>query len=241
MKKVCRIGLLIICIMCVVSFCACDEDWLDHLPNLSFSGRWKTSEDGYKYYVDDEIGLCIMEFPDQEEITIPEYIDGMKVVQLGCKTKNPHLGEPASYEVRSGVKRLTITYELDLYGSTRVRDLMLSDLEILILVDCWNICNNYNYDKDPLTAFRIDFSTPDWGNFTWVHPEIHLIKDKKDIAWDNEEITVIEISHCVTVIECGTFDSVKNVVIRTEWESQPKGWQDGWNSGLEVEWGVTFE
>ena len=45
----------------------------------------KTTEDGFTYYYNEgnNKGAFILGIPDTEELTIPEYVDGKKVVELG--------------------------------------------------------------------------------------------------------------------------------------------------------------
>lgn len=225
----------VIILMGLALFCACDLDWSS--LDFSFSAKWETSDDGFKYYVDDTIGLCIMSFPDVDEVTIPEYINGMKVVQLGFKDE-PSLGFSGDYILSSNIKKLTITHPLNIHGATDNSDTHFPVLEQVTLVDCWSNCN---YVEHSANAFRIDFSSADYGHFKSVHPNIRLLKGNKDVIWNQEDVTAIEIPRCVTVIECGVFSNIENVVIKTEWEEQPDGWEDGWNGELEVEWGVAFD
>ncbi len=51
---------------------------------------------------------------------------------------------------------------------------------------------------------------------------------------------LIKIPEYVTVIETGVFDGLTDVVIQTEYECKPDGWEDGWNGSCPVEWGVEF-
>ena len=46
----------------------------------------RTTKDGIVYYLSDEsgeLGAYILDLPDKEEVVIPEYVDGYKVLQLG--------------------------------------------------------------------------------------------------------------------------------------------------------------
>lgn len=93
--------------MCL-AFSACKiwkqfEDWV------------KTSDDGFIYYYNDgsKDGVYILDIPDVEELTIPEYIDGKKVVELG------HLREQTGYLKRyivvgENTKKLTIQHQFDI-------------------------------------------------------------------------------------------------------------------------------
>lgn len=60
--------------------CTLTGCWLDW---ESFDERCQTTEDGFVYYVDASNRLFLVGVPDSEEVTIPEFIDGYKVIQLG--------------------------------------------------------------------------------------------------------------------------------------------------------------
>lgn len=47
---------------------------------------------------------------------------------------------------------------------------------------------------------------------------------------------VIIIPDYVETIEAGVFDGLTNVTIKTSYESQPEGWEDGWNGSCAVVW-----
>ena len=76
--KISAIGLISILLTCTLTGC-----WLDWENIFSFENRFQTTEDGFVYYVNSSNRLYLIEVPDSEEITIPEYIDGYKVIQLG--------------------------------------------------------------------------------------------------------------------------------------------------------------
>ncbi len=238
-RKILAVCLVIIIVVSCCMFCGCNfkEGWDNFwaiFAQDSFSSQWKKTEDGFSYYVDDEIGLCIMVLPVKEEVTIPEYIDGKKVVQLGYKDK-PSIGFSGDYGVRSNcIKKLTITHEMNLYGASNESYTEFNTLEELVFIDCWTAYVR----KISNSTVRIDFATQNESNWKWVHPEIHLLKGEKGINWDKPNVDTIEISECVTVIEKGAFDGIENVIIKTPYQTKPEGWAEGWNSDLSVEWGV---
>lgn len=58
------------------------------LPKLihHFEDWCKTTDDGFEYYYNEgsKDGVYILKIPDDEELIIPEYIDGKKVVEVGA-------------------------------------------------------------------------------------------------------------------------------------------------------------
>lgn len=101
--KISAIGLISILLTCTLTGC-----WLDWENIFSFENRFQTTEDGFVYYVNSSNRLYLIEVPDSEEITIPEYIDGYKVIQLG-----KHIGffTSETKEVDgSHVKKITIQH-----------------------------------------------------------------------------------------------------------------------------------
>ena len=66
--------LISILLTCTLTGC-----WLDW---ESFDERCKTTEDGFVYYVNSSNRLYLIEVPDSEEVTIPEFIDGYRVCLL---------------------------------------------------------------------------------------------------------------------------------------------------------------
>ena len=229
--------LLVFTLMCsCLLLCGCFgdawDDFWNNFPDQSFSAQWKTTEDGFSYYVDDEIGLCIMRFPKQDEIIIPEYIDGMRVAQLGCKTE-PSLGHDGNFGVSSSVKKLTIQHKMSFFCDD------FPYLETLAFVDCWyEYADILSRDPNTLTVYTWNYTH---SGIVPIHPNVELLRGNKDINLKTLDVSTIEIPQCVTVIENGVFDGIENVTIKTSYETKPEGWQDGWNSGLEVEWGVTFD
>lgn len=85
MKKILKISaIVLISILLTCTLTGCWLDWEN--MTFDFKNRCKTTEDGFVYCIDSTYGLFLVGVPDSEEVTIPEFIDGQKVVQLGMKT-----------------------------------------------------------------------------------------------------------------------------------------------------------
>lgn len=69
-------------------------------------------------------------------------------------------------------------------------------------------------------------------------PTVELRKSDREYSLENFKPTVIIIPEYVKVIEKGVFDGLTNVTIKTSYESQPEGWEDGWNGSCDVVWGA---
>ena len=111
--------------------------WLDWENIFSFENRFQTTEDGFVYYVNSSNRLYLIEVPDSEEITIPEYIDGYKVIQLG-----KHIGffTSETKEVDgSHVKKITIQH----YAIYHAVD--FHNAEVCIILD-YLYCEPYIYE-----------------------------------------------------------------------------------------------
>ena len=69
-------------------------------------------------------------------------------------------------------------------------------------------------------------------------PIVELRKSDREYSLDEFKPKVINIPDYVEIIEAGVFDGLKDVTIKTSFESKPEGWEDGWNGSCKVEWGV---
>ena len=130
--KISAIGLISILLTCTLTGC-----WLDWENIFSFENRFQTTEDGFVYYVNSSNRLYLIEVPDSEEITIPEYIDGYKVIQLG-----KHIGffTSETKEVDgSHVKKITIQQ----YAIYHAVD--FHNAEVCIILDYF-YCEPYIYE-----------------------------------------------------------------------------------------------
>ena len=130
--KISAIGLISILLTCTLTGC-----WLDWENIFSFENRFQTTEDGFVYYVNSSNRLYLIEVPDSEEITIPEYIDGYKVIQLG-----KHIGffTSETKEVDgSHIKKITIQH----YAIYHAVD--FHNAEVCIILD-YLYCEPYIYE-----------------------------------------------------------------------------------------------
>ena len=225
-KKVFKLILLfILTTLSLGVLVGCDDNWWENLPDNSFESKCVTTDDGFKYYVDDDIGLCIIEVPDKKDVVIPEYIDDIPVKQLGYTQRS--LGV-LNYHVidATHVKRFTLQHPVT------VHYISLLSVETMVFVD---IINFFDETKDVIRiSNRID------GVHKDLSPNVELKNSSKQTIFEGTNLTVIEIPEYVTIIEAGVFDGLENVLIKTSYKSAPEGWEDGWNGTCSVEWGCDF-
>ncbi len=226
MKIVKSIALGLFFLMGSCASVACDEIEF-RLP--TFEEKCVTTEDGFTYYIDKDIGLCIIDIPDAEEVTIPETIDGDKVVQFGYKDIG--LGYSNEYYVDfSMCKKVVInSYIIGkyVYGSYKIETLVFNNYPYVGMKDAENgeltvpIKINANYEK-PSTI-------------------VELRKTKEREVVNSLDFDTIIIPEYVSIIEDGVFDGLESVKIKTSYASQPDGWEEGWNGTCIVEWGANIE
>lgn len=231
-KRVLKIiNIMLIILFTTTMFSSCFWDWLD----IKHFDDWcKTNEDGYFYYYNEysEEGVYILDIPDDEEVIIPEYIDGKKVVELG------HLREQTGYLKRyivvgENTKKLTIQHQFDIQYEHTVNYVDFPNLTNLIFID-FLYCNQVYSEKELIVPHYIGVKSTNV-------PTVELRKSNREYSLENFKAKVIIIPDYVKVIEKGVFDGLTNVVIKTSYESQPEGWEDGWNGTCEVEWGVEID
>ncbi|MBP5242248.1 MAG: hypothetical protein J6Z36_00980, partial [Clostridia bacterium] len=198
----------------------------------------KTTEDGFVYYEDPNIGICIIELPDSEEVEIPEYIEGKRVAQLGYKDIG--LGYMNEYYVDgSKVKKLTVQHHFEVYEQGAYAN--FSNLESLTYIDFIYCTQGYQFfsmDENNNKVIRV--SNRVGGAYGKETLTVKLKKSEKALNIENRnyEFDRINIPQYVTEIESGVFAGLSNVTIRTSYESKPDGWEDGWNGDCLVEWGA---
>lgn len=214
--KISAIGLISILLTCTLTGC-----WLDW-SIFSFENRCQTTEDGFVYYVDSTYGLFLVGVPDSEEVTIPEFIDGQKVIQLGIQTGLKTYAVDGSHVKKLTIQHYAVYYDVDFHN---VKTVVIIDLLY---------CESYLYKLESLIIKPV---TPYYS--AWFET-VELRSSGREI--DLTEITVktIQIPEYVTVIEKGVFDGLTDVVIQTKYESKPDGWENGWNGNCTVEWGAEF-
>lgn len=211
-----------------------DDYFKDRPPLIEpFEDRCVTTEDGFTYYEQyndktEQFELCLLGGPEVEELTIPEYIDGVKVGHLGYRYAS--FGGREDYcLVGNGVKKLIIKYPVDMHK------VAFPDVETVVYYDYLytSLCSEF---YDSLTGV---LGVCSWG--TRENPgKIELRRTDRELETVKEhlsKITEIKLPSTVTVIESGVFDGIDNAVIKTSYESKPDGWEEGWNGNCPVEWG----
>lgn len=218
LKKLVSIGLTIF--MCCGFLAACGVD-------MSFENRCKTTEDGFVYYEDSKIGLCLISLPDSEEVVIPEFIDDKPVKQLGYKEIS--IGNMRTHTVDgSKVKKLTIQHTIDYFAVS------FPNVDTLVYVD-YPYCVLKKLDVNS----KVVKVSANLGGGGPIRPvDIILTKSSRTIDLTGFDFNVISIPLNITNIDAQVFGGIDGVTIKTVYESKPDGWADGWNGDNEVEWGV---
>lgn len=224
MKRIKKVILtLFVLIMMLCLFTGCDkcDEFNFHIP--TFEEKCVTTEDGFVYYpIENE--AYIIKIPETEEVTIPEYIDGKKAVQLGYEDQG--LGYVKKYTVLGGnTKKLVISNPIIFYSAS-------FNLDILVYIDFLHVISDINNEQ-----IKIENIVGNHFHGQEQDTLVQLLRSERELALSNS-IRIIEIPKYVTVIEDGVFDGLEGVTIKTSYESKPDGWEDGWNGTCAVEWGV---
>ena len=231
-KRVLKIiNIMLIILFTTTMFSSCSWDWLD----IKHFDDWcKTNEDGYFYYYNEyrEEGVYILDIPDDEEVIIPEYIDDKRVEKLG--TIDMGLGHLMEFYINCpNTKKLTIQHQFSIESDYEDSFVDFSSLTSLTFID-FLYCNQVYSEKELIVPHYIGVKSTNV-------PTVELRKSNREYSLENFKAKVIIIPDYVKVIEKGVFDGLTNVVIKTSYESQPEGWEDGWNGTCEVEWGVKID
>ena len=219
-----KIKKLICLIMVIIAVLGCSGCGCVNFKIPSFKEMCKTSADGFVYYVDRNIGLCIIELPKTEEVVIPEYIDGIKVAQLGYEEIGIMYSETHVVD-GSHVKKLTIQHPM-VYYITK-----FCALETLVYVDYLYCISNYENIKSAqvLSHFGSSF-------YYDLNTKVELIVSNRDYSVNCSQIEKIVLPKFVEVIEKGVFDKLTNVTFETSYSEKPSGWEEGWNGNNPVIW-----
>ena len=195
---------------------------------VTFDERCYINEEGFNYYVPNgNSEVHILDIPATEELIIPEYIDGKKVVGLGYY--HAGLGYSHKYYVfGNNKKKLTIQHQFDIGRNPDIY-VNFPNLSDLIFED-FLYCNQNYSNEELLVPYYI-------GEKTSNVPKVELKKTNREYTLENFNAKVILIPDYVEVIESGVFDGLTDVIIKTSYESKPEGWEDGWNGNCEVIWG----
>lgn len=169
------------------------EDWV------------KTTDDGFVYYYNDgsKDGVFILDIPDVEELTIPEYIDGKRVVELG------HLREQIAYLKRyivvgENTKKLTIQHQFDIQYEHTVNYVDFPNLTNLIFID-FLYCNQTFSEDKLLVPYYI-------GKENSNVPTVELKKSDREYSLEDFKAKVIIIPDYVKRIDSGVFDGLTDVL-----------------------------
>ena len=204
----------------------CEVVWGEEITYLYYYDWIKTTEDGFTYYYNDRTseGVYLLDIPQNEEVTIPEYINGKKVIKIAHRFTDNEYGVYGRE-----IKKLTIQHQFDI-----LEDIVcFRYLTNLIYVD-FLYCNLSTEQNELVVPYYI--GTEDY--YQSRIPTVELRKSEREYSLDNFKPTIIIIPEYVKVIETGVFDGLTNVTIKTSYESKPEGWQDGWNGSCEVVWGA---
>jgi len=197
----------------------------------NFDDWVKTTDDGFTYYYNEgsKEGVYILDIPDVDELLIPEYIAGERVVELGHKDTG--IGYMNHYcIVGENTNKLIIQHQFDIREDAPVTYYVdfpnLTNLTFIDFLYC-----NQSYSEDELLV-------PHYiGKKSSNVPTVELRKSDREYSLEDFKAKVIIIPDYVKTIEAGVFDGLTDVTIKTSYETKPEGWEDGWNGGCEVVWG----
>lgn len=218
MKKPVKIILIIALVVMIFAVALIGFKW----TGLTFELKCKTTEDGFVYYVDGSKGLCIISFPDSEEVVVPEYINGKRVMQFGYEEKGFMYQEMHEVDGRN-VKKLTLQHKVDFYK------IYLPSLQTLVYNDFLACCATEGEET-------VTIVNRPKGVSSILNPNVELRKGDKQNSYDY--VKTINIPDYVTYIESGVFSGLTGVTIKTSYQTKPEGWQEGWNGDCNVIWGV---
>lgn len=221
-----KIFIAILCLLSIFSLSACNA--IKH-----FDDWRKTTDDGFEYYYNEysDAGAYILGIPDVEDLVVPEYIDGKKVVELGhC---DMGIGYKNDYIINgNNTKKLTIQHQFSIYNDAGIRPYAnFPNLANLIFID-FLYCNQSYSQNELIVPYYIGGSNK--SNI----PIVELKKSEREFSLEGFKAKVIIIPDYVELIEAGVFEGLTDVTIKASFESKPEGWQDGWNGACTVEWGV---
>jgi hypothetical protein len=198
-----------------------------------FKKNCTTTEDGFVYYnryLDN--GAYIIEVPDVEELVIPEYIDGKMV--KGMAYRDTLFGYGKDYTVvGNATVKLTIQHQFRIkYPESDFVD--FPNLKSLVFLD-FLYCNAVSTMKEILVPYCIGKGSK--ANL----PIVELRKTNREFSLDEFMTNTILIPDYVKIIDADVFAGLIDVVIKTSYETNPVGWEYGWNGNCEVEWGAELK
>ena len=224
MRKINKIIALCMASFVVLGLSSCKIS----LKTQTFKEKCKMTEDGFEYYKDKDIGICIISLPKgKEEVVIPQYIEGEEVKQIGYLDTG--LMYRREYYVELGdVKHMTIQHYFEtpyVYGWSGLASLTYVDWPF------WEPSNEFSG-----TAVRF------WAGYKEeITTVVRLKTSGKIFNVKKFPFKTIYLEEFVKEIDKGVFFGLSDVTIETAYDSKPDGWQDGWNGNCEVVWGVKFD
>lgn len=214
-------------LMCMPLSACSDTKIIKH-----FEDWCKTTEDGFEYYYNEgsKKGAYILQIPDTEELVIPEYVDGKKVVELGHMDMG--IGYKNDYIVTgNNTKKLTIQHQFSIRNDAGINFYAnFPNLTGLIFID-FLYCNLSTSTNELIVPYYI-------GKDNFNKPSVELRKSNREFSLEDFRPKIIIIPEYVKVIEKDVFAGLAGVTIKTSYQTMPEGWQEGWNGNCTVEWGV---
>ena len=227
----------------------CEVIWGEEIEYLSFEDCIDVNEDDFKYYYNSLVdeGIYIYDrvngymFYDSE-VTIPEYINGKKVVELGNRYLEGWVAENSSLHI-GYIEELTIQHEFNIYTNNSLNNrenyVCFPHLKHLIFID-FLYCNLTKEINELIVPAYIGYDPKNTSKFEG-YPSVILKKSDREYGLEDFKPKVIIIPEYVTIIEKDVFEGLEDVIIKTSYESIPEGWEEGWNGDCEVIWGVDLE
>ena len=158
-----------------------------------FTDMIYTTSDGFVYYYNEEKdeGAALFDFPNYENVIIPEYVDEHKVTQIG------HI----EYDIGSGdchinyksVTNLTIQHDIKIGKNLNDEDIVkFSSLETLTFID-FLYCNLSSIEEELLVPHYIGRKNPNL-------PNVILKKSDREYSLEEFQPKVILIPEYVLLL-----------------------------------------
>ncbi len=223
---------ILISVLCLLLICVMLSACSDLKIIKHFEDWCKTTSDGFEYYYNEgsKDGVYILKIPDVEELAIPEYIDGKRVVELGHEDMG--IGYKNDYIVTgNNTKKLIVQHQFSVRNDAGISFYAnFPNLTNLIFID-FLYCNISTTMNELIVPYYI-------GNYNYDKPNVELRKSERNFSLENFRPKIIIVPEYVKVIEKDVFAGLAGVTIKTSYKTMPEGWQEGWNGNCTVEWGI---
>ena len=167
--------IILLVIILTFSFFNCDVKLNCNTDRKYFIDMIFTTSDGFVYYYNEEKdeGAALFDFPNYENVIIPEYVDGHKVTQIG------HI----EYDIGSGdchinyksVTNLTIQHDVKIGKNLNDEDIVkFSSLETFTFID-FLYCNLSSTSEELIVPHYI-------GNKNGNVPNVILKKSDREYS-----------------------------------------------------------